>query len=162
MINLSLMNTGGTVFENSFVKSVQDIINSILDVNLESENASVLMEKAYPSFVTGLMIMHGERDLILSLTFSKEAAADIVVSLLDVKYNKLEEDEVYDAIMEVTNMVSGRMKTATLDLGYNQQLTTPLFFVGSRHFFGAKSRPTGISKRFTDRKFQMLASVYFL
>lgn len=159
---MSTINTGGMVFINNFVKSVQDIMNSTMNVELVAENATVLMEKDYPSFVTGMMIMHGERDLILSLTFSKEAAADVVVSLLDVKYNKLEEEEVYDAIMEITNMVAGRLKTATIELGYNQQLTTPLIFVGPRHFMGAKARPTGINKQMTDKKFQMLASVYFL
>lgn len=159
---MSTMNTGGMPFVNSFVKSVYDIMASILDVELSAETSTLLMEKDYPSFVTGMMIMHGEKDLILTLTFSKEAAADVVVSLLDTKYNKLEEEEVYDAIMEVTNMVAGRLKTATLLLGYNQQLTTPLVFVGPRHFLGAKSRPSGINKRMTYKKFQMLASVYFL
>lgn len=159
---MSTVNTGGMAFANSFIKSVQDIMNSTVDVELVAENATVFMEKDYPSFVTGMMIMHGERDLILTLTFSKEAAADVVVSLLDAKYNKLEEEEVYDAIMEVTNMVAGRLKTATLKLGYNQQLTTPLVLVGSRHFMGAKSRPAGVNKRMTDKKFQILASVYFL
>lgn len=159
---MSTMNTGGMPFVNSFVKSVYDIMASILDVELSAETSTLLMEKDYPSFVTGMMIMHGEKDLILTLTFSKEAAADVVVSLLDTKYNKLEEEDVYDAIMEVTNMVAGRLKTATLLLGYNQQLTTPLVFVGPRHFLGAKSRPSGINKRMTYKKFQMLASVYFL
>lgn len=159
---MSKENINGVAFGNSFIKSVQDIMSSTLNVNLKADNSSALMEKTYPSFVTGMMILHGDRDLILTLTFSKEAAADVVVSLLDAKYNELKEDDVYDAVMEITNMVAGKLKTATLNLGYNQQLTTPLVFVGSRHFLGAKSRPNGVTKRFTDRKYQILASVYFL
>lgn len=159
---MSAINTCGLEFINNFIQSVQDIMSATINVDLVAENATILMEKAYPSFITGMMIMHGERDLILTLTFSKEAAADVVVALLGTKYNKLKEEEVYDAIMEVTNMVAGRLKTGTLTLGYNQQLTTPLIFVGPRHFMNAKARPTGINKRMVDKKFQILASVYFL
>jgi len=161
-LNTNSAGTGGLMFSNSFVRVVQEIMNATVDVVLTAENANEAIERAYPSFVTGMMILHGERDMVLTLTFSKEAAADVVVAMLGTKYNQLIETDVYDAIMEITNMIAGRLKTATLNLGTSYQLTTPLIFVGPRHFLGAKARPAGIVKRFTDKKFEILASVYFL
>ena len=154
--------TNGLVFNNNFVKVIQDIMHATANLSLTAETANAEAERAYPSFVTGMMILHGERDLVLTLTFSKTAAADVVVSLLGINYNQLVETEVYDAIMEVTNMVAGRLKTATISLGSSFQLTTPIVIVGPNHFFGPQSRPKGIVKKFTDKRFEMLAGIYFL
>lgn len=152
----------GLVFASSFVRVVQEIMNASADLALVADNANEEIERTYPSFLTGMMVLHGERDMILTLTFSKEAAADVVTSLLGIKYSQIVETEVYDAIMETTNMVAGRLKTASLNLGTSYQLTTPLVFVGQNHFLGAKARPAGIIKRFKDRQFEMLGSVFFL
>lgn len=152
----------GIVFSNNFVKAVQDIMSSSASLNLIPEVATEAMEKAYPSFITGMMILHGERNLVLTLTFSKVAAAELVISLLGVKYTQLLENDVYDAVMETTNMVAGRLKTATTNLGANYQLTTPFVFVGTNHFWAPKSRPAGVVKKFKDKKYEMLAGVYFL
>lgn len=150
------------IFANNFVRVVQEIMNATADLALIADNGNEEIERSYPSFLTGMMVMHGDRDLILTLTFSKEAAADIVVSLLGVKYNQIVETDVYDTVMETTNMIAGRLKTACLNMGANYQMTTPLVFVGKDHFLGAKARPAGITKRFKDKQFEMIASVFFL
>jgi CheY-specific phosphatase CheX len=156
------LGANGIVFSNNFIKAVQDIMSSSTNLSLTPENASEEDERNYPSFVTGLMIMHGEKDMVLSLSFSKMAAAELVVSMLDVKYNQINENDVYDAIKETTNMVAGRLKTATMNLGVTYQLTTPFVFVGSNHFWFAQSRPMGVVKKFKDKHYEMLAGVFFL
>lgn len=160
-----LANSGGikgVVFGNQFAKVIKDILNSTANLNLNVENANEETEKAYPSFITGIMVLHGARDIVLTLTFSKMAAAEIVVSLLGIKYNQIVDKGVYDAIMEVTNMVAGRLKTAITAAGEHYQLTTPFVFVGPNHFMEAKARPTGIIKKFNDKHFEMLSGVFFL
>lgn len=156
------LNNTGIAFSNNFIKAVQDIMTSSVNIVLSPENASETDERNYPSFVTGMMIMHGEKDLVLTLSFSKEAAAELVVNLLDVKYNQLNENDVYDAIKETTNMVAGRLKTATMNLGQTYQLSTPFVFVGSNHFWFPNSRPVGVVKKFKNNHYEMLAGVFFL
>ncbi len=158
----SAVSVNGLVFNNDVIRVVQEIMSASAHVNLTAEPANEEIERTYPSFVTGIMILHGERDIVLTLTFSKNAAADLVVGLLGVKYNHIIETEVYDAVMETTNMIAGRLKTAAINLGTNYQLTTPLVFIGPNHFLGAKTRPAGIVKKFKDKHFEMLASVLFL
>lgn len=158
----SHLNVNGLVFSNSFSKVIQDIVNVTANVNLSSEVATPEIEKAYPSFVTGMMILHGQRDLVLTMSFSKMAAADLVVSLLGSNYNKIVADDVYDAVMETTNMAAGKLKTATANLGVNYQLTTPFVFVGTNHFWASKSRPAGIVKLFNDKNFEIIAGLFFL
>jgi len=158
----NLTGVQGIVFENHFAKVVKDIMNSALKLNLSPENASAEIEKKYPSFVTGIMVLQGKRDIVLTLTFSKMAAAKIVVSLLGIKYTQIAEVGVYDAVMEITNMVSGRLKTALVDTGEQYQLTTPFVFVGSNHYLETQTRPIGIVKKFKDKHFEMLAGVFFL
>jgi CheY-specific phosphatase CheX len=119
-------------------------------------------KKKYPSFVTGLMILQGKKDIVLTLTFSKMAAARIVSSLLGIEYDQMAEAVVYDSVMEITNMVSGRLKTAIIATGEHYQLTTPFVFVGANHYLESQTRPNGIVKKFTDKHFEMLAGVFFL
>lgn len=164
MCALPINNLGANsiVFSNNFIKAVQDIMSSSVNLSLTPENINESDERLYPAFVTGFMIMHGEKDLVLSLSFSKEAAAELVVNMLGVKYNELNENDVYDAIKETTNMVAGRLKTATMNLGQTYQLTTPFVFVGSNHFWFPQSRPVGVVKKFKYYHYEMLAGVFFL
>ncbi|PKM94412.1 MAG: hypothetical protein CVU84_10095 [Firmicutes bacterium HGW-Firmicutes-1] len=159
------MNIGeikGIEFGNQFAKVIKDIMNSTSNLNLTVQNASEENEKEYPSFITGIMVLQGTRDVVLTLTFSKMAAAEIVKSLLGIKYDKMVDVEVYDTVMEITNMIAGRLKTAIIATGEHYQLTTPFVFVGANHFIGAKTRPIGIVKKFKDSHFEMLAGVFFL
>lgn len=163
-INLSSNSntTNGLVFDNHFVKVIKDIMSSTLDLNLSAEPVNSEAEKKHPSFVTGMMVLQGKRDIVLTLTFSKMAAAKIVVSLLGIKYTQLTQVGVCDAVMEITNMVSGRFKTALVSTGEQYQLTTPFVFVGPNHFLEPQTRPNGMVKKFIDRNFEMLAGVFFL
>ena len=137
-------------------------MNSTLKLELAHENANAEMEKKYPSFVTGMMVLQGKKDIVLTLTFSKMAVAKIVVSLLGIKYSQIVEVGAYDAVMEITNMVSGRLKTALVATGEQYQLTTPFVFVGANHFLEPQTRPIGMVKKFKDKHFEMLAGVFFL
>ena len=161
-LSITLAGTQGIVFGNHFTKVIKDIMNSTLQVELSHENANAEIEKKYPSFVTGLMVLQGKKDIVLTLTFSKMAAAKIVVSLLGIKYTQIAEVGAYDAVMEITNMVSGRLKTALTATGEQYKLTTPFVFVGSNHFLETQTRPLGIVKKFKDKQFEMLAGVFFL
>ena len=152
----------GIVFGNHFAQVIKDIMNSTLKLNLSPENASAEIEKKYPSFITGMMVLQGKRDIVLTLTFSKMAAAKIIVSLLGIKYTQIVDVGVYDAVMEITNMVSGRLKTAIVATSEHYQLTTPFVFVGLNHFLETQTRPKGIVKKFKDKHFEMLAGVFFL
>ncbi len=148
------------VSENQFSKVIRDIMHETLKLNLSHEIAGADVEKSYPSFVTGLMILQGTKDIVLTLTFSKMAAAKIVVSLLGIKYTELTEVGVYDAVMEITNMVSGRMKTVISATGEHYQLTTPFVFAGVDHFIEPRTRPIGTVIKLKDRQFEMLAGIY--
>jgi CheY-specific phosphatase CheX len=152
----------GIVFGNQFAKIIKDIMLSTANLNLDAENIKEDTEKKYPSFITGIMVLHGARDIVLTLTFSKMAAAEIVVSLLGIKYNQIVDAGAYDAIMEITNMVAGRLKTVINAAGEHFQLTTPFVFVGPNHFMEAKARPAGIIKKFKDKHFEMLSGLFIL
>ncbi len=152
----------GIEFGNQFAKVIKDIMSSTAHLDLTVESVTEAAEKEYPSFITGLMVLQGTRDVVLTLTFSKMAAAEVMVSLLGIKYDQIVEAEVYDTVMEVTNMIAGRIKTAIVATGDRYQLTTPFVFVGPNHYLGAKTRPIGLVKKFKDKQFEMLAGVFFL
>lgn len=160
------MNLGeikGIEFGNQFAKVVKDIMKSTANLDLTYEVANEDTEKKYPSFITGLMVLQGTRDVVLTLTFSKMAAAEIAISFLGMKYDEMVDVEVYDAMMEMTNMIAGRLKSAIIASGEHYQLTTPFVFVGPNHYIGVKTRPIGIVKRFkNEENFEMLAGVFFL
>lgn len=159
---INLSGSDGFIFANNFSKVVKDIMKSTLSVDLLPLQSTTDIEKSYPSYVTGMMVMQGKRDIVLTLTFSKVAAADTVVSLLGLKYTEIDEVGVYDAVMEMTNMVAGKLKSALIATGVQYTLTTPFVFVGKNHFMEPQSRPKGIVKRFKDRQFEMLGGVFFL
>lgn len=149
-------------FANNFIKVIQDTMVSSTGYALIPENTTEETERQYPSYVTGMMVLRGEKDLVLTLTFSKVAAADLMVALVDGNYTELVDSEVFDAVMEMTNMIAGRLKTASLELGYSYTLTSPFVFVGSDHYIGRKNRPAGIVRKFKDKQFDMLAGFFFL
>jgi hypothetical protein len=58
---ISHLNANGLVFSNNFSKVIQEILLATASVYLVPEVATPEIEKEYPSFVTGMMILHGER-----------------------------------------------------------------------------------------------------
>jgi CheY-specific phosphatase CheX len=154
----------GLVFENNFSNIVRELVHETIGLDLDVENATLKAESKYPSFITGMMVFQGDtdKDILLTITVSKMAAAKIVVSLLDLKYDELDGPQVYDAIKELTNMISGKMKSAIKATGKHYNLSTPICFIGKNHFIGHNTRPKSIIKKFKHKKFEMLAGLFFL
>jgi chemotaxis protein CheX len=63
------------------------------------------------------------------LSFSRSSIIKIVSNMLMEEFNDLDED-VIDAVGELTNMISGSVKAALLDGGADVQMASPVVIVG--------------------------------
>jgi len=82
--------------------------------------------------VTGMVGLAGDCIGMLSLHFSKELALKITSRMLQTPIMEVDED-VKDAIGELTNMVAGNLKTALSRSGVAFDLSVPSVIIGEKY-----------------------------
>ncbi len=82
--------------------------------------------------ITGIIGLTGEQNGSLAVSFSESCALKIVENMVGEKYDKLNQ-EVADAVGELTNMISGDARAQLQKLGFNFSAAIPTIVRGKDH-----------------------------
>jgi chemotaxis protein CheX len=97
-------------FINPFLIAVQNIFETMIDVNFKLGKPS-LKKDTVPSYeVSGIIGLSGSVSGCVVLNLSKDIALQLASALLDEKLTEVNED-CTDAIGEIANMIAGNAKT---------------------------------------------------
>lgn len=114
-----------------FVQATMNVISTM--AMTESKPGEPLPQEDNKAFgvVTGMIGVTGERLVgSMMLGFEENCIVSIVNNLLGEEYTELNED-VVDAVGEITNMVLGGAKPALDEQGYSMQMSTPTVIQGT-------------------------------
>lgn len=98
--------------------------------------------------MTGVMMIQGQRNAMLSLTLSEENARMIVSYMTGNDSRELVEDELHDGVAELINMIAGRGKALLAGTSDHYTITPPFTIVGLNHFIVYKKEVTKIMMKF--------------
>lgn len=84
------------------------------------------------SGVCGSVSFTGKMNGILYLNFSEKMAKAATGAIMGSDPTSLSLDEISDVVGELTNMVTGNLKSKMTDQGYNCQLTIPSVMAGEK------------------------------
>lgn len=106
---------------NPFVEAVHSVFTTMLNTEPKRTALRIGQEPAGPHSLTALIGISGEKHGVVVLRFPEATARTLAGRMLGVDFDTLNE-EVIDAISEITNMVGGAAKAKfdtdpPLDLG---------------------------------------------
>ncbi|MFK8138195.1 MAG: chemotaxis protein CheX [Bdellovibrionales bacterium] len=116
---------------NAFVDGVQKTLSTMAMTNSNPQKAYVAKDFKANGEVSGMIgMVAGNMKGTITISFSSGAIFQILENMLDETYSEID-DEVRDAVGELTNMIYGTAKTALNELGYDFEMAIPTVVTGS-------------------------------
>ena len=112
------------------IASTQQTLSMMAATETVVKNINIIDEKRTWGDVTGFLGLAGSGCRgNFTISFSESALLAIVSKLLMEEFTELNED-VIDAVGELTNMISGAVKKALLDAHFQIEMSTPVIIQG--------------------------------
>ncbi len=119
-------------FINPFLESTISVLTTMASVQPVAGTPYVKKEAAVVGDVSAIVGITGEAEGSLCLTFSRDCILYIVSQMFNEKKSEIDE-EVKDAVGELTNMISGASRRALERIGHHFQGAIPSIISGHSH-----------------------------
>jgi chemotaxis protein CheX len=117
---------------NPFLSSAMNVLETMAFTKAVPGKPFLKKEKTSIGDITGVIGLTGHAQGSIAVSFSQECALFIVAQMLDEEFEEVNE-EVQDAVGEMTNMISGDARRLLSEKGYNFQAGIPTIIVGPNH-----------------------------
>ena len=153
----------GLMFSNwHFSNTIKDIIRTMTGLELIEEKFHEDNLKEFNGSLSSVILLTGNKNIMITLTMSKEAACTLVGFITGMKYSEIKEEDLYDGIAEIANMLGGQFKAKLAVNGQNYKYLTPFTIAGEDHHIVQKSKVYGISKIYHAGSIKIKVGICFL
>lgn len=116
---------------NAFIDGVQKTLSTMAMTESTPQKAFVEKDFNAKGDVSGMIgMVSGAMKGTITISFEKVAIFKVLENMLGESYEEIDE-EVRDAVGELTNMIYGTAKTTLNELGYNFEMAIPTVITGS-------------------------------
>ncbi|WP_420264055.1 chemotaxis protein CheX [Candidatus Magnetominusculus dajiuhuensis] len=120
-------------FIDPFIKSTLNVLQIMAQTDATPGQPVVKSDHKANGDVTGIIGMIGEQAKVsLSITFTAPAILSITSNMLGETIEVLDET-AFDAVGEITNMITGGSKKLLAEKGYKFDLSSPSVIAGKDH-----------------------------
>ena len=134
---------------NAFLKSTKSVIETMAKVEPRAAAPKVRTDNRTSGIVSGLIGLAGPAlNGNMLLSFDQEAILAIVSSMFGEEFEEVN-DDVVDAVGELTNVISGAAKVELGKRGYQFEMAIPVTIVGQNVEISQISRTTVIQIPFS-------------
>lgn len=119
-------------FINPFLQATINVLSTMAMLNPKPGKPSLKQGEMAKGDVTGIIGLTGPAEGSLAVSFTGSCALKIVENMVGEKYEELN-DEVADAVGELTNMISGDARAQLQKIGYDFTASLPTVVRGKNH-----------------------------
>lgn len=116
-------------YMNPFIIAAQVVFKTMLGINLRMGKPQLRQTRQTSGDVTGIIGLAGDEKGTLCVSFKKEGALHVYNTLMDNRSDEINE-EVIDAIGELTNIISGQARKEFEKSNINLKAAIPMVVVG--------------------------------
>ncbi len=145
---------------NPFIAATVNVLKTMARTDPKHGTPSIKQGSKTWGDVTGLIGMAGDGvcgSLIIS--FDEPCILKIVSNMLMEDFKEINND-VLDAVGEITNMISGGTKSALSEKGYNFNMATPMMITGKNISLSQLSKTPVITVPFTTEAGQFVVEAH--
>lgn len=141
--------------------AVKDVVRIMAGLELNeiravSENTEALVEE-----ITGLLIMTGDMNVLLSLGLSRNSAIAFTVYMTGAANSQLKDSDLNDCVAELVNMIAGQLKTQLANLGQHYKNLPPIVVAGKNYDVVHKNKVENTCKRFRAGSIDFVLKAYY-
>lgn len=155
------MNIEQDYFKECFTTSIRDVIEVMAGLGVE-EASSQKVCKPIKGEISGVMLILGERNALISLTMSKELCTTIISYMTGTEKDHITDEEIYDGAAELVNMVAGRAKTTLSGTEYHFSITPPFTIIGRDHFIVHKDKILSLTKNYIIEGMELFLQIHYI
>ena len=115
-----------------FLHAVENVITTMAMIEVKSGKPYIKRDSVACGDVSGIIGMSGDRNGTISVTFSESAITAIVSNMLGESITEMNQD-VKDAVGELTNMISGQARRGLAEIGLTMNGGIPTVITGKDH-----------------------------
>jgi chemotaxis protein CheX len=119
-------------FINPFLDAVLNVLSTMASVEATPGKPFINKTRTSLGDVTGLIGVTGYASGSIALSLNQGAILTIVNNMLSESYTEIN-DDIADAVGELTNMIAGQARGDLSKLGMNFKASTPSVVVGKGH-----------------------------
>lgn len=117
---------------NPFINATLNVLETMAFTMAEAGKPYLKEDEVAKGDVTGVIGLTGEVKGTMSVSFTEESILNIVSSMLGEEMKELNE-EIKDAVGEITNMISGKARQELDGLGRSLKAAIPTVIMGTNH-----------------------------
>ena len=111
-------------FLNPVLSAVINVLSTMANIEAKPGKPYLNKERKTTGDITGSIQIEGYTQGVMTLSLSKEAILSIASGMLFEEFTELNE-EIADAVGELTNMIAGQARSSLSEQGLNFQAGTP-------------------------------------
>ena len=119
-------------FINPFIKATGHVLHTIAATDAKAGKPYLKKDKVARGDVSAIIGLTGDVSGTISVSFTEACIFNIVANMFGDEVNELN-DEISDAVGEITNMISGQARQELEGLGRNLQAAIPAVVMGKNH-----------------------------
>jgi len=119
-------------FINPFLSATIGVIKTMAFVEVQPGKPFLKKDKVSRGDVSGIVGITGPPNGSMSLSFSKASILEIVSSMLGESFKEVN-DEIKDAVGELSNMICGTARNDLGKKGYSFKISIPIVVSGPGH-----------------------------
>lgn len=117
---------------NPFISATVEVLETMAFTKANVGKPYLKKEDVAAGDVSGVIGLTGERNGSVSVSFAEKCILKIVSNMLGEEYSVVN-DDIKDAVGELTNMISGQARKALDGIGYSFHAAIPTVVVGKNH-----------------------------
>jgi chemotaxis protein CheX len=116
-------------FVNCYLKGAQAVFKTMLRIDLEMGRPTVKTDRKASGEITGVIGFAGDKKGSFTISLKKDSALTIYGAFTGEPQEEFN-DEVIDAIGELTNIISGQTRLELEKIGFNIKASLPTVIIG--------------------------------
>jgi len=117
---------------NPFVEATLHILETTASTTAKARKPYLKKELSAPGAISGVIALSGVFNGIISISFSEKLILSVVSAMFGEKMTEVN-DDIKDAVGEITNMISGQVTTKMTEMGKSLKAQLSTVLMGSSH-----------------------------
>ncbi|MGE5404011.1 MAG: chemotaxis protein CheX [Candidatus Saccharibacteria bacterium] len=146
----------------SFLSAMNDVVGTMAGFAMKEYRDDLDERQSHSGEITGAMLVLGEKNAMVTITMEKETASVLVAYMTGIDPAELEDEEVFDGVAELVNLVTGRAKAIMAGTEYYFNITPPFTIVGSDHYIMHKSRASKVAMKYVAGELEFFLELFYI
>lgn len=145
-------------------KMIQETMKTMIGVDFYEVKIDDMHEENFTTpFVSGSLFLIGSKNLLVTLNMSAPIANIVVSILTGIKIPDIKKENLCDGVMEMTNIISGKLKSLLSTQGKLSYTLSPPFVIhGNSYSICYRKKQSGVIVKYKAGVSEMILRILFI